>query len=177
MESFTYFVKMALMKHISSSFISWECCHFRSWSNLQLHVTICLHWMDAAVGILKTGMKDNTSRTVPKGRGLPWASLECVVAKELDFLCPSFPHVFDLPTVEAGMLLPAPSCSSAFSMKDDSVNLLLSGGAKHNICFHVQQRLGNNTSINESGWLSIDWWPHLRKKMSRCGAKHFINHF
>lgn len=47
MESFIYlfFVEMVFMKHISSSFINWECCLFRSWSNLQMHIATCLHWM------------------------------------------------------------------------------------------------------------------------------------
>lgn len=41
---FDVFVKMTLRKHMLFFFISWECCHFRPWSQLWLPITIYLHW-------------------------------------------------------------------------------------------------------------------------------------
>lgn len=123
---------------------------------------------------------DSTSRRSPEGSGqTPMTSFELVkrTARELHVFRPELQRVFDWSLVWPETWLPPPPQCSAFRMKNYFVNLLLLRSNKTQYMLSRSAEAWNNNSINESGWLSIDWWPYLQKKMSGCGGKHFINHF
>lgn len=100
-ESFIYFVKTPLRKHILSSFISWECCHLNvAISGLEAVCNCLLQY--TCTGDTETRREDNTSRTTPEGRGLPWASFELVSDVQGNFVFSACcPHMFDLGIVKA----------------------------------------------------------------------------